>query len=147
MTQPALARMLCFDTYAANLAFGRVYKPLLDPLRLTYPQYLVLLALWQQDGMTVGEIGAELGLASSTLTPLIKRLETAGLLTRARDTEDERRVHVSLSASGRALESRAAHIPGCVAQATGLSRDEFQALHDSLVRLRCALDANLPATA
>lgn len=133
------AQMLCFDIYATNLAFGRLYKPLLDPLGMTYPQYLVLLTLWGEDGQSVGQIGTVLGLDSSTLTPLIKRLESADLVSRKRDEADERRVVVSLTATGRDLQDRAADIPACVAGATGLSPAEMQHLEAMLRRLRRAL--------
>ena len=136
-----LERMLCFDLYAANHAFARVYKPLLDPLGLTYPQYLVMLTLWAEAPLSVGEIGGRLGLSSNTLTPLIKRLETAGLVVRARDGADERRVRVDLTDRGRGLADRAAHVPHCVASATGMTHDELRALQLQLRRLSATLDA------
>lgn len=140
------AGMLCFDIYATNLAFGRLYKPLLDPLGLTYPQYLVLLTLWAQDGQSVGRIGAELGLDSSTLTPLIKRLEGAGLVRRTRDSADERRVVVTLTAAGAALRSRAENVPACVVAATGLSIEDLQHLSASLRQLRGNLRSGASCT-
>lgn len=135
----SLAQMLCFDVYAVNLAFGRVYKPLLDPLGLTYPQYLVLVSLWDRDDQSVGQIGAALGLDSSTLTPLLKRLEASGLVRRARDPADERRVRISLTDQGRALQGRAASVPAGMARAIDLTRAELRALQAGLSRLRRAL--------
>lgn len=135
-----LDTMLCFDVYAANLAFGRFYQPLLEPLGLTYPQYIALRALWARDGMSVGEIGAALGLESSTLTPLIKRLEGAGLVSRARDPQDERRVRVHLTGAGRALQDRAACVPLAAAEQVGMSREEAAMLRALLRRLRGALE-------
>src|SRR3954464_9290117 len=98
---------LCFSIYAAGHAFNRFYKPLLEPLGLTYPQYLVLLTLWEQDGLPLKAIGERLALDSGTLTPLLKRMEEAGLLTRVRDTTDERQVLVSLTPKGRRLRAKA----------------------------------------
>ncbi|MEQ8479931.1 MAG: MarR family transcriptional regulator [Hoeflea sp.] len=131
--------MLCFDLYATHHAVGQVYQPLLSEFGLTYPQYLVLIVLWERDGSTVNELGARLDLASSTLTPLIKRLEAQGLVVRNRDTEDERRVRVRLTVEGRTLEQRTAHVPSCVAKAFGLSVEEFVQLHEMLGRLRVAI--------
>ena len=140
MTNPLdLDRFVCFSVYAAHHALNRVYKPLLDPLGLTYPQYIVMVALWERDGVAVGDIGDRLGLESNTLTPILKRMETSGLLVRVRDGKDERRVNVRLTDAGRALEAEARRIPGCVLAATGwdearLGRinQELQALNRSL---------------
>lgn len=131
-----LAGMLCFDVYAVNLAFGRIYKPLLEPLGLTYPQYLVLMSLWGTDDQTVGQLGAGLGLDSSTLTPLVKRLEAAGMVTRNRDPKDERRVIVTLTEEGRAMQSHAAHIRSCVIEETGMSVEELLQLQAMIRKLR-----------
>jgi len=131
--------MLCFDVYAVNLAFGRIYKPLLDPLGLTYPQYLVLMTLWGRDALSVGQIGAELGLDSSTLTPLLKRIESSGFVTRTRDPEDERRVVVSLTDQGKALEAKSGDIRSCVVEDTGLGMDELLQLKDMIGKLRKAM--------
>lgn len=139
LPQSGLSQMLCFDVYGTNLAFGRLYKPLLEPLGLTYPQYLVLVTLWQQDGQSVGQIGEVLGLDSSTLTPLIKRLQTAGLVTRKRDSNDERRVLVGLTDKGRALEAHAPDLHACALRATGLSFAEARELQQLLQRLRDSL--------
>lgn len=131
--------MLCFDIYALHHAFGRLYKPLLDPLGLTYPQYLVMVVLWGQDPMRVGQIGAQLGLESSTLTPMIKRLETGGLVRRQRDNHDERRVQVHLTDKGRELADRAADIPACIEAATKMERKAIQALRQTLAQLQISL--------
>ena len=109
-----LDNQLCFALYSTSLAMTRVYKPLLDALGLTYPQYLAMLVLWEKDGLMVSELGERLYLDSGTLTPLLKRLESSGLIARIRDVEDERRVHITLTAEGRKLKARATSIPGCV---------------------------------
>lgn len=130
---------LCFEIYAANLAFGRIYKPLLDPLGLTYPQFLVMMTLWAGDGLSVGAIGDQLGLDSSTLTPLIKRLEGAELVTRRRDSRDERRVIVSLTEKGARLEGQSDQVLSSIRDATGLNAREAQKLHESMRQLRTRL--------
>ncbi|WP_372833595.1 MarR family winged helix-turn-helix transcriptional regulator [Puniceibacterium confluentis] len=130
---------MCFDLYAANNAFGRVYTPLLEPLGLTYPQYLVMVTLWAESPLTVGQIGQRLGLDSNTLTPVLKRLEGRGLLQRLRDSTDERRVSVGLTAAGRAQQEQAAHVPDCAAAATGLSLSELHNLQVQLRKLRLGL--------
>jgi DNA-binding MarR family transcriptional regulator len=107
----SLDNQLCFAIYSASHAFTRAYRPFLEPLGLTYPQYLVLLVLWDRDGLRVKEIGARLFLDSGTLTPLLKRLETLGYVRRLRDPRDERQVAVTLTAAGRSLEAKAASIP------------------------------------
>lgn len=135
----ALDRQLCFALYAASLAMTKRYRPLLAPLGLTYPQYLVMLALWQQDGRGVGELGEALSLDSGTLTPLLKRLESAGLLQRSRSRGDERRVEVHLSDAGRTLRQQALGIPPQLAASVGCSLGELGALTADLHRLRRAL--------
>ncbi|CAM5774705.1 hypothetical protein LMIY3S_04656 [Labrys miyagiensis] len=137
-----LENQLCFALYAANNAFGRSYKPLLDPLGLTYPQYLVMLCLWERDGLKVGEIGTRLFLETNTLTPLLKRLESAGLVRRQRDSKDERQVRISLTAAGRALREKAVAVPAQIGAATGLEGGQATSLKDWLDWLREALDAN-----
>ena len=132
----ALDRQLCFALYASSLAMTKLYKPLLEPLGLTYPQYLVMLVLWERDGVTVSDVGERLTLDSGTLTPLLKRLQAGGLLARTRDTEDERRVLVSLTAAGRALRSRAMKVPPQVACAAACPLDELAALTRRLKQLR-----------
>ncbi|MBS3911659.1 MAG: MarR family transcriptional regulator [Hydrogenophaga sp.] len=136
-----LDNQLCFALYSASLAMTKLYKPLLDALGITYPQYLALLVLWESDGLTVSELGERLYLDSGTLTPLLKRLETAGLVSRLRDTQDERRVLVRLSAAGRALKQRAARIPGCVLQASQCDVAEALALTHQIHTLRNRLTA------
>jgi DNA-binding MarR family transcriptional regulator len=131
-----LDNQLCFALYSASLAMTKLYKPLLDAIGLTYPQYLALLVLWERDGLTVSDLGKRLSLDSGTLTPLLKRLETAGLVSRLRDAADERRVRVSLSAEGRALKARAGQIPGCVLQATHCEVAEAVALTRQVQALR-----------
>lgn len=135
--------MLCFDIYALQQAFGRLYKPLLDPLGLTYPQYLVMVVIWDSAPLNVGQIGHRLGLESSTLTPLIKRLEGAGLVSRKRDHEDERRVQVHLTDAGLALMADASDVPARVEAATELDRDEIKDLRSTLGQLRAALARNV----
>lgn len=134
-----LDHQLCFALYSASLAMTKLYKPLLDELGLTYPQYLALLALWERDGLTVSELGQRLFLDSGTLTPLLKRLEAAGLVSRLRDTGDERRVLVRLTAQGRQLKTRALRIPACVLQATGCEPAEVQTLTRQIQALRARL--------
>lgn len=112
------------------------YKPLLEPLGLTYPQYLALSALWAEDGQTVGQIGAALMLDSNTLTPLLKRLEQAGWITRRRDSADERQVRLTLTDEGRALGARAAEVPLCFLDRTGLTVEEAAGMRDDLTALR-----------
>lgn len=129
-------QMLCFALYSAALAMQAAYKPLLEPLGLTYPQYLALSALWAEDGQTVGQIGAALTLDSNTLTPLLKRLEQAGWVRRQRDTADERQVRLWLKEAGRALQERAAGVPPCFLDRTGLDRDQAAALRDEVAALR-----------
>jgi DNA-binding MarR family transcriptional regulator len=137
-----LDRQLCFALYSASLAMTKLYKPLLEPLGLTYPQYLVLLALWERDGLGVGELGERLFLDSGTLTPLLKRLQVAGLIERERASDDERRVHVWLSAEGRALKRRAQSVPRQLAEASGCGAEELVSLTQRLQALRTqVLDA------
>jgi len=135
----ALDKQLCFALYSASLAMTRIYKPLLAPLGLTYPQYLVMLALWEQDGQTVGALGDRLALDSGTLTPLLKRLEAQGQVARERDAGDERRVIVRLTAAGRALKIQARSVPPHIAAATGCALDEVAQLTSRLGVLRDAL--------
>jgi MarR family transcriptional regulator, organic hydroperoxide resistance regulator len=137
-----LSNQLCFAIYSAGHAFNRVYKPLLDRLGLTYPQYLVMLVLWEHDGLSVKEIGERLFLDSGTLTPLLKRLEAAHLVKRTRSAVDERQVLVALTARGAGLRDKAKTvIPPAILAATGCSVAELGALQKSLVTLREQLDA------
>lgn len=134
-----LDHQLCFALYSASLAMTKLYKPLLEPLGLTYPQYLALLVLWERDGLTVGELGERLFLDSGTLTPVLKRMEASGWLSRARAADDERRVLVHLTTEGRALKRRAASVPRELAAATGCSADELVGLTRRLQQLRTQL--------
>jgi DNA-binding MarR family transcriptional regulator len=132
---------LCFAVYSASHAFGRVYKPMLDRLGLTYPQYLAMVALWESDDQTVGALGDRLGLESNTLTPLLKRLETAGYVRRDRDPRDERQVRVSLTEAGRALRAEAEKVPACILEASGLEAADLGRLRQQITALRGALES------
>jgi MarR family transcriptional regulator, organic hydroperoxide resistance regulator len=132
----SLANFLCFAIYSTNLAFNRAYKPFLDELGITYPQYVTLIALNERDGQTVSELGEKLFLESSTLTPLLKRLETMGFVTRRRDAEDERQVRISLTDAGRAVFEKAFCTRGPLIAATGLEHDAFVRLQRDIVTLR-----------
>lgn len=131
-----LENQLCFALYSSSLAMTKLYKPLLDDIGLTYPQYVVMLVLWEEDDLTVSGIGERLSLDSGTLTPLLKRLEGAGFLGRHREPTDERCVRIRLTAAGRRLKTKAAQIPGCVMNATGLTRSELVSLTRDIVALR-----------
>ena len=131
-----LDNQLCFAVYSASLAMTKRYKPLLEKLQLTYPQYLVMLVLWERDGLMVSELGERLFLDSGTLTPLLKRLEANGLVGRIRDVGDERRVHINLTAAGRKLKARAASVPACLLAASQCSVDELLALTQQMQSLR-----------
>ncbi|MGB9110763.1 MAG: MarR family transcriptional regulator [Telluria sp.] len=133
---PLLDHQLCFALYSTGLAMNKVYRKLLRKLDLTYPQYLVMLVLWEGDGVTVSDIGARLFLDSATLTPLLKRLEAAGLLTRARSTADERQVVVSLSGAGRALAAQAAAVQEGLICAAACPPEDLLALKGQLETLR-----------
>ena len=138
-----LGNQLCFAVYSTAHAFNRFYKPLLDRLGLTYPQYLVMLVLWEQDGLPVKEIGERLFLDSGTLTPLLKRMETAGLVKRTRSTEDERQVIVALTAKGEALKDKARNLPLSILAASECSVAELGALKKEVEALRDKLNAAL----
>lgn len=132
---------LCFSLYAASIAVNRAYKPILDRLGLTYPQYLVLSALWEKDGQTVSEIAGRLWLEPSTLTPLVKRLEAAGLLTRNRNPRDERQVNVRLTGKGRNLRGDAHCLTDRLLEKSGLKPDQLMALNAQVADLRDRLAA------
>lgn len=134
-----LDKQLCFALYSASLAMTKIYKPLLEPLGVTYPQYLVLLALWERDGLGVNELGERLFLDSGTLTPLLKRMEAGGWVQRSRDEADERRVRVTLTPEGRALRRRAQSVPKALADITGCTADELISLTERLQQLRTQL--------
>ena len=136
-----LDNQLCFALYSASLAMTKLYKPLLDGLGLTYPQYLVMLVLWEGDGLMVSELGQRLSLDSGTLTPLLKRLEANGLLTRVRDAADERRVRVHLTAAGRRLKARALAVPECLLAASDCTVAELTELTREVRALRARLVA------
>ena len=131
---PQLDQQLCFALYSASGLMTKLYRPLLDPLGLTYPQYLAMLALWERAPSTVGELGEALGLDSATLTPLLKRLEAGGLVTRRRDPADERRVLVEPTAKGQALREQAKSVPAAMLCNLPLDSDELQSLHRTLTR-------------
>lgn len=132
---------LCFSLYATSLAMNKIYRKLLGQLGLTYPQYLVMMVLWERDDVTVSEIGERLYLDSATLTPLLKRMEAQELLTRARDARDERQVIIRLTAKGRALRQQAAPVPGSVFCAAACSVEELVQLKSQLDTLRERLAA------
>jgi len=142
-----LDRQLCFALYSASLAMTKLYKPLLDPLGLTYPQYLVMLVLWESDGITVSQLGERVALDSGTLTPLLKRLEVSNLVRRLRDTADERRVLLHLTPAGRALKAKALVVPEQVACASGCELDELAALTTRLKALRDQISQSNPRAA
>jgi DNA-binding MarR family transcriptional regulator len=131
-----LDNQLCFALYSASLAMTKMYKPLLEALDLTYPQYLVMLVLWEQDGMGVSTVGERLFLDSGTLTPLLKRMEQNGLLRRQRSALDERRVDVFLTPQGQSLKTRAASVPACVVAATSCPVPDLMALTQQVQTLR-----------
>lgn len=136
-----LDNQLCFALYSASLQMTKLYKPLLDKIGLTYPQYVTMLSLWETDGVTVSALGERLFLDSGTLTPLLKRLEAAGLVTRTRNAEDERQVLIRLTAKGRGLRQKAQCIPQEIGARGGLTVQEFLALRKTLKKLRAALAA------
>jgi DNA-binding MarR family transcriptional regulator len=137
-----LGEQLCFALYSTMAAMNKVYHKLLRELGVTYPQYLVLLVLWERDGLMVSEIGERLFLDSATLTPLLKRMEAAGLLQRARAKDDERQVIVSLTGRGRELKRRAAAVPDGIFCATECTPDELASIRDHLFLLRARLLKN-----
>jgi len=134
-----LERQLCFALYSSSLAMTKVYKPLLEPLGLTYPQFLVMLVLWESDGVSLATLGERVALDSGTLTPLLKRLEAAGLVQRLRERDDERRMRLVLTPRGRALQSRAADVPRRLVEATGCTLREIESLTKQLNALRSRL--------
>jgi MarR family transcriptional regulator, organic hydroperoxide resistance regulator len=135
-----LDEFLCFAVYSLGHAFNRAYKPLLESLGLTYPQYVAMVVLWERDDRTVCDLGDKLHLDSGTLTPLLKRLEAAGLVQRERDAEDERQVRIRLTKAGQALKEKARAIPEAILCATGRPRPELRGLNEQLLRLRDQLN-------
>ena len=138
-----LENQICFAVYSTAHAFNRIYKPLLDQLGLTYPQYLVMLVLWERDDVPVKFIGERLFLDSGTLTPLLKRLETAGLIRRTRSADDERQVLITLTPPGRALRGTARTVPHGVLAASACSVDELVSMKNDLLALRDRLNSVL----
>lgn len=132
----SLSDFLCFAVYSTNLAFNKAFKPLFDQLGLTYPQYVTLVALNEESDQTVGQLGEKMFLESSTLTPLLKRLEAAGYVTRRRDTRDERQVRISLTAQGQAIFDKAFCGRHAIIEATGLQPEAFARLQRDLIALR-----------
>src|SRR5947199_5813442 len=136
-----LGNQICFAVYSTAHAFNRVYKPLLDRLGLTYPQYLVMLVLWERDDVPLKDIGERLFLDSGTLTPLLKRLEAAELIKRTRSTEDERQVLIDLTPQGQALREKARTVPQAILAASACSVTELSAIKTELIALRDRLNA------
>lgn len=140
MTTPtnplALDQQLCFALYSANLAMTKLYREVLAPLQLTYPQYLVMLVLWERDGLRVSDLGAPLFLDSATLTPMLKRLQALGYVDKARSTEDERQVIVSLTPAGKALKAQAQGIPQQMACSLKLPLEQLVQLREGLKQMR-----------
>lgn len=131
---PKLGDFLCFAVYSANLAYGRAYKPILDELGVTYTQWIIIVALWEQDGQSVGELGEKLFLESNTLTPILKKLESLGFLERRRSPADERQVIVTLTTAGKALREKGSQ--RTLVAATGLAPEEFRATQRNVVKVR-----------
>jgi DNA-binding MarR family transcriptional regulator len=138
-----LDNQICFAVYSAAHAFNRVYKPLLDRLGLTYPQYLVMLVLWERDDVPLKDIGEKLFLDSGTLTPLLKRLEASGLIKRTRSTEDERQVLIALTPKGRELRDEARAVPQAILSNSACSVGELVTMKNEIVALRDRLNAAL----
>ncbi|MCP1483610.1 DNA-binding MarR family transcriptional regulator [Pseudomonas chlororaphis] len=138
-----LNNQLCFALHSTSLLMTKVYKPLLQELGLTYPQYLAMMVLWEQDGLTVGEISSRLLTDPGSLTPLLKRLEAEGLLSRTRSREDERVVIIELTEQGRALYDRARGVPQCILGASGLTLEQLRKLQADLLNLRGHLQDSL----
>ncbi|SFC59122.1 MarR family winged helix-turn-helix transcriptional regulator [Tropicimonas isoalkanivorans] len=141
-----LDRQVCFPLYAASNLLNRLYRPILSELGLTYPQYLVMLVLWKHTPQTVGSLGELLFLDSGTLTPLLKRMETGGLITRTRDTADERRVLIHLTQKGRDLRSPALRVPEALAERLDIDIEEVVRLRDQVSRLVASLHTSSQAT-
>src|SRR6202521_5859402 len=138
-----LGNQLYFAVYSTAHAFNRAYKPLLDRLGLTYPQYLVMLVLWERDGLPVRDIGERLFLDSGTLTPLLKRMEAAELIKRTRGTEDERQVLIALTSRGQALREKARAVPHAILAASACSLTELSPMKNEIIALRDRLNAVL----
>jgi MarR family transcriptional regulator, organic hydroperoxide resistance regulator len=139
-----LDEFLCFAVYSATHAFTRVYQPLLKPFGLTYPQFIAMILLWQQDGQTVSELGEQLYLQSNTLTPMLKRLETLGYVSRSRDPADERQVRIRLTEAGRKLRGSALDVIDGIRKATALTGENASRMTEELQALRRRLDGQAP---
>nr|WP_299504467.1 MarR family transcriptional regulator [uncultured Rhizobium sp.] len=137
-----VAGMLCFSLYSASHAFTQLYRPLLDKLGLTYPQYLVMISLWNRDGQNVKELGKTLFLDSSTLTPLLKRLNVADLITRTRNPQDEREVLLHLTEKGLALQEQAGDVMHCIGEVAALDEEALETLRSTIDGLRIRLHAS-----
>lgn len=135
-TPMPLAEQLCFALYSTSIAINRTYKPLLDNLGVTYPQYLVLSVLWEDDGQSISAIGQHLGLEPSTITPLVKRLEAAGLLDRARNPADERQLEVRLTKKGKDMQKKSGCLTATLLERSGLQPKDLIALNQQVLRLR-----------
>ena len=138
---PEIEHLLCFSIYSTGLAFNQLYRPLLEEIGLTYPQFLVMVALWSQEGRTVKELGEALFLDSSTLTPLLKRLEAAGLIRRSRNPKDERQVLLSVTEQGNSLRNAAAEVACAVREAVGITAEQAKAIQASLGVIRDKIHA------
>lgn len=138
-----LDSQMCFALYSTSLALTKIYKPLLQALGLTYPQYLAMLVLWEQQGLTVSEVSARLLTDPGSLTPLLKRLEAEGLISRTRSRDDERVVLLHLTEQGRALHEKAKDIPRCILAATGKDAEGLKTLRDDLVAMRSSFQRHL----
>jgi len=138
-----LHNQLCFALYSTSLMMTKVYKPMLQALGLTYPQYLAMMVLWERDGITVGDISTRLLTDPGSLTPLLKRLEADGLLNRTRSKEDERVVQLYLTEQGKALQQKALNIPPCILSASGVSIEQLQTIQQDLIELRGNLQGSL----
>ena len=141
MSYITLDEQLCFALYSATIAINRAYKPMLDKLQITYPQYLVLSALWEEDGRQIGNIAQRLTLDPSTITPLMKRLEKAGFVTRRRNAEDERQVHVFLTDAGRGLQEKSKCLGETLAEASGMQMEQLNHITRELQSFCSSVDA------
>ncbi|AWM92492.1 MarR family transcriptional regulator [Pseudomonas sp. 31-12] len=131
-----LNEFLCFTIYSTGHALTQFYRPILEAIGLTYPQYLLMVALWAKDDQIIKDLGSKLFLESSTLTPLVKRLESAGFITRCRDPKDERQVRVKLTDKGRALKSEALKVPGCIQSAVGMNIEKVMEIQAAVAGIR-----------
>ncbi|MFP8966191.1 MarR family winged helix-turn-helix transcriptional regulator [Pokkaliibacter sp. CJK22405] len=138
-----LDNQLCFALYSTSLAMTQIYKPLLEPLGLTYPQYLIMLILWEEDGIGLKDIGARLGQKSGALTPVVKRLEADGLIKRMRALDDDRALNIQLTTKGLALKAQGREVNRCIIDACATSAEDFSQLKSQLDRLREKLSRHL----